>query len=267
MNSVGKPRVPNVPIISKPEELHAKGFISDAQLEAALSKDSKKIQEANRKALALYTLDDFCKQNPMTSGQTDTIKNAKGLSTNQGKANATLVKNLEENYDVISGLPGQKECMIISVLNLLTDGKKPDLAKLYEAHQQCAQVLKTTSISSLDGSDSEDSEDSETDSTEESDTIVASSDNDEDNIPLANYPKKSKTLSHAAEVEELLVKLLESKTFGSSDMYVKLYKPNLRGKHVTYTLGVQEDNKKEIVLIHNGDRFDAAIQRSITTTV
>jgi len=269
MHPVGKIRAST---INKPEEphakeLHAKGFISDAQLKAVLSKDSQEISKANEEALALYiyTLDDFSEQNPMTSGQTDTVKNAQGLSKEQKKANADLVITLKnKGYEVVSGLPRQQESIVISLLKNLTEGHKPDLRKLYEAHQQCDQKLKTTSASNLDGSDSEDSE---TDSTEESDTIVDSSDNDADNIPLSNYPKKSKPVSHASNVEDLLAKLSETKTFGSSDMYVMLYKPNLKGEHVACTIGTPRDNKTEVVLIHCGDRFDAALGLPIPTTV
>lgn len=262
MNSVGKTRAST---ISKPEELHEKGFISDAQLKAVLSKDSQEISKANEEALALYILDDFSKQNPMTSGQTDTVKNAQALSKKQATANANLVTDLKnQDYKFVCGLPGQQECMVISLLENLTVGQKPDLKKLYEAHQQCDQKRKTTLASSLDDSNSEDSK---TDSTEESDTIVDSSDNDADNIPLSNYPKKSKPVSHAANVEDLLAKLSETKTFGSSGMYVMLYKPNLKGEHVVYTIGARGDNKTEIVLIHCGDRFDAAFGLSIPTTV
>ena len=262
MNSVGKMRAST---INKPEELHAKGFISDAQLKAVLSKDSQQISEANEEALALYTLDDFSEQNPMTSGQTDTVKNAQGLSKTQETANADLVTRLESHdYKVISGLPGQPECMVISLLKNLIGGRKPDLEKLYKVYQQCDQKLKTTSVNKLDGSNSEESK---TDSTEESDTIVDSSDNDADNIPLSNYPKKSKPVSHASNVEDLLAKLSETKTFGSSDMYVMLYKPNLKGEHVACTIGTPRDNKTEVVLIHCGDRFDAALGLPIPTTV
>ena len=258
MNSVGKTRASTINKPGEPhaKELHAKGFISDAQLKAVLSKDSQEISKANEEALALYTLDDFSEQNPMTSGQTDTVKNAQALSKTQETANADLVTDLKNrDYKVINGLPEQPECMVISLLKNLIEGRKPDLKKLYEAHQQCDQKLKTTSVNKLDGSNSEDSK---TDSTEESDNIVDSSDNDADNIPLSNYPKKSKTVSHASNVENLLAKLSETKTFGSSGMYVTLCKPNLKGEHVACTIGTPGDNKTEIVLIHCGDRFDAS---------
>jgi len=267
MNSVGKTRVP---IISKPEELHAKGFISDAQLAAASSKDSKKISKANMEALALYTLEDFGNQNPMTSNQTDTIKNAKGLSSRQTPLNGEkqsekqesaitdLIKGLEtDGYTVVAGLPGQTDCMIISALKSFGGDNKPDLKNLYSTHRQCEQRLKSSSTTNMDG----------TEDTEGSDTIVASSDNDDDNIPVKNDPKKAETVSHAAEVEALLVKLTESKSFKASDMYVTLYKLNLNGERVTYTIGTPGTGKSEIILIHCGDHFDAAMKLSTSTTV
>ena len=89
MHPVGKIRAST---INKPEEphakeLHAKGFISDAQLKAVLSKDSQEISKANEEALALYiyTLDDFSEQNPMTSGQTTPAKMLKGYQKNRRK--------------------------------------------------------------------------------------------------------------------------------------------------------------------------------------
>ena len=125
MNPLNKNRVPNVPIITKPQELHAKGFISDAQLDAALANDREKLGKADDEVLALYTLEAYSAQNPMTSNQTDAIKNVKGLasrqkpsndeehSKKQKEANAELVTHLEDNnYRVVNGLPGKDECMI-----------------------------------------------------------------------------------------------------------------------------------------------------------
>jgi hypothetical protein len=267
MNSVNKTRIPNVPIIRKPEELHAKGFISDAQLEAALGKDREKIGKADDEVLAIYTLEAYSAQNPMTSNQTDAIKNVKGLasrqtpsndekqSQEQKEANAKLVTHLKDNnYKVVNGLTGKDECMIFSVFKTFANEKQPDLQTLYKAHQQCVNKPKANSNSNMEGT-----EDGETDSTGESDVIVASSDDDADNIPLNSHLKKTRTASHAAQIEELLAKLPESKAFNSSDMYVTLYKPNLEGKHVSCTIGNPGENKTHVILIHHGDRIDAAI--------
>ncbi|HEX8883369.1 MAG TPA: hypothetical protein VF797_02640 [Noviherbaspirillum sp.] len=267
MNPVNKK---HVPIITKPEELHAKGFISDAQLDAALANDREKLGKADDEVLALYTLKIHSDQNPMTSDQTNAIKNAKGLSSQQKpsddekqsdgrkKANAELIKDLkDDDYYVVNGLPGKDECMIVSALKSFADEKQPDLQMLYKTHQQCANKLKANSTSNMDGS-----EDIGTDSTEESDVIVADSDDDADNIPLNSRPKKTKTVSHAAQIEELLAKLPESKVFNSSNIYVTLYKPNLDGKHVSYTIGKPGESKIQIILIHYGDRIDAAIRLS-----
>lgn len=263
MKSVSGPRVP---IISKPKELHAKGFISDAQFKAALSKDSKEISKANAEVLALHTLEDFCDQNPMTPIQADTVKNAKGLARGQTplngekqtkeqeKANADLVTDLKkDDYRVVRGLPGKNECMIISSLTNFLIGKQPDFQSLYTAHQQ-SEKLKANPTSNMDGTESD-----EVDSTADSDVIVTSSDDDADNIPFNHLPKKTKPISHAAQVEALLTQLPESKVFCSSNMYVRLLKPNLEGKHVSYTIGNPGENKTEIILIHYGNRIDAAI--------
>lgn len=267
MNPLNKNHVPNVPIIRKPEELHAKGFISDAQLDAALANDSEKLGKADDDVLALYTLKIHSDQNPMTSDQTDAIKNAKGLASQQRpsddekqsdgrkKANAELVKTLEDNdYHVVNGLPGKDECMIVSALKSFANEKHPDLQTLFKTHQQCANKLKANSTSNMDGA-----EDVGTNSTEESDVIVADSDDDADNILLKNYLKKNRTVSHAEQVEALLAKLPESKAFRSSNIYVTLYKPNLEGKHVNCTIGNPGENKTQIILIDYGDRIDAAI--------
>lgn len=261
------PNVPNVPIIRKPEELHAKGFISDAQLEAALSKDWEKTGKADDEVLALYTLEAYSAQNPMTSNQTDAIKNAKRLSgrqkplndekqsKEQEEANAQLVTRLKDNhYQLVNGLPGEDKCMIISALKSFANEEQPNLPTLYTTYQQCGNKPKANLTSNMDGT-----KDDGIDITEESDVIVASSDGDADNIPLNNHPKKTKTVSHATQVESLLAELPKSKTFSSSNMYVTLYKPNLEGEHIICTIGNPGENKTQIILIHYGDRIDAAI--------
>ena len=267
MDAVNKNRVPNVPIIREPEELHAKGFISDAQLAAALSKDKEKIDEADNEVLAIYTLEAYSARNPMTSNQTDAIKNMKGLasrqkpsydekqSKEQKEANAKLARELEENdYKVVHGLPGKDECMIFSALKTFANEKKPDLQTLFKAHQDCENKLKANSDSNMDGT-----EDEETTSNEESDVIVACSDDDADNSQRDSQSKKTRTATHAAQIEALLAKLPESEAFNSSNIYVTLYKPNLKGKHVICTIGNPGENKTQVILIHHGDRIDAAI--------
>jgi hypothetical protein len=258
---------PRVPIISRPEELHAKGFISNAQLDAALSKDSKEISKANAEVLALHTLEDFCDQNPMTPIQADTVKSAKGLARGQTplngekqtkeqeKANADLVTHFEkEGYKVVRGLVGKNECMIISSLKSFVLGKQPDFQSLYTAHQQ-SEKLKANPTSNMDGTESD-----EADSTADSDVIVTSSDDDADNTPFNHLSKKTKLVSHAAQVEALLTQLPDSKAFFSSNIYVTLFKPNLKGEHVSCTIGNLGENKTEIILIHYGNRIDAAIR-------
>lgn len=267
MDTVNRNRAPNVPIIRDPKELHAKGFISDAQLSAALSKDKEKIGEADDEVLAIYTLETYSAQNPMTSNQTDAIKNVKGSasrqkpsngeqqSKEQKEANAKLVETLEaSDYKVINGLPGKDECMIFSALKTFADEKQPDWQTLLKAHKDCEITLKANSNNNMDGA-----EDEETISNEESDVVVASSDDDADNRQLDSHPKKTRTATHAAQIEELLAKLPESEAFKSSNTYVTLYKPNLKGKHVICTIGNPGENKTQVILIHHGDRIDAAI--------